>query len=605
VSHLDGDPAKRVSSVRRLGLVNFARNLIPICSFLDRKIGWPHLPRPLGIVTLLALREQLREKNLYDTGLVKKAPPRPPSLEMRTFDGGWNDLSRQAMGSLGTRFGRNVPIDRTYAEPTPELLEPSPRVVSLRLLAREKDHFIPAESINLLAAAWIQFEVHDWVSHKTNPEEPIRIPLAADDDWPAKPMEIPSTIPDGERKPPAYATDDTHWWDGSQIYGYDVDEFQKAARIGVDGKLALGADGLVPVALDKFLDPKGPRGNLWVGLALMHSLFIREHNSICDALRDAEGSDWSDEQLYRTARLVNAAVMAKIHTIEWTSAVAAHPTTEWGASVNWYGILGKRVRDWRRIGQGDFISGIPGSTTNHHGVPYSLTEEFVAVYRMHPLIPDAYQFWPVNGGEPKDFTFREIGPGRWRDSFKKFSIEDAFYSFGIAHPGALALHNYPTSLIDGFDPDHDGVLVDLATVDILRDRERGVPRYNEFRALMHRDPVTSFEELTGDPATARELEDVYGHIDRVDLMVGLYAEGRPDGFAFSDTTFRVFLLMASRRLKSDRFFTTDYTEDVYTRTGLEWIDNATMKAVLVRNYPELEPVIRSDNAFKPWQGASA
>jgi hypothetical protein len=63
--------------------------------------------------------------------------------------------------------------------------------------------------------------------------------------------------------------------------------------------------------------------------------------------------------------------------------------------------------------------------------------------------------------------------------------------------------------------------------------------------------------------------------------------------------------MASRRLKSDRFFTTDYTRDVYTGTGLKWIDDSTMSNVLVRHYPRLAPVIRCDNAFKPWRGASA
>jgi hypothetical protein len=147
--------------------------------------------------------------------------------------------------------------------------------------------------------------------------------------------------------------------------------------------------------------------------------------------------------------------------------------------------------------------------------------------------------------------------------------------------------------------------VDLGTVDVLRDRERGVPRYNEFRTLIHRTPVTSFEELAGDPGAAAELRALYGHIDRVDLMVGLFAESRPNGFAFSDTAFRIFLLMASRRLKSDRFFTTDYTPDVYTSTGLKWIDDSTMSNVLVRHYPRLAPVIRWDNAFKPWRGASA
>jgi hypothetical protein len=144
--------------------------------------------------------------------------------------------------------------------------------------------------------------------------------------------------------------------------------------------------------------------------------------------------------------------------------------------------------------------------------------------------------------------------------------------------------------------------VDLATIDILRDRERGVPRYNEFRTLMHRKPVSSFEELTREPGAAAELRDVYGHIERLDTMVGLYAEPRPKGFAFGDTTFRVFLLMASRRLKSDRFFTTDYTRETYTQTGLEWIDGATMSKILLRHYPELGPALRGvDNAFKPWR----
>ena len=60
-------------------------------------------------------------------------------------------------------------------------------------------------------------------------------------------------------------------------------------------------------------------------------------------------------------------------------------------------------------------------------------------------------------------------------------------------------------------------------------------------------------------------------IDSVDLMIGLYAEPLPPGFGFSDTAFRIFILMASRRLKSDRFFTTDFTPRVYTQLGMDWI----------------------------------
>src|SRR2546430_7074329 len=57
-----------------------------------------------------------------------------------------------------------------------------------------------------------------------------------------------------------------------------------------------------------------------------------------------------------------------------------------------------------------------------------------------------------------------------------------------------------------------------------------------FRQLMHRRPVRSFEELTDNPAWAEQIRRVYDNdIDRVDLMVGLYAEPLPKGFGFSDT----------------------------------------------------------------------
>jgi hypothetical protein len=59
--------------------------------------------------------------------------------------------------------------------------------------------------------------------------------------------------------------------------------------------------------------------------------------------------------------------------------------------------------------------------------------------------------------------------------------------------------------------------------------------------------------------------------------------------------------MASRRLKSDRFFTTDFTPEVYTPEGMRWIGANDMSTVLLRHYPELGPVLRSvDNAFAPW-----
>jgi hypothetical protein len=176
-------------------------------------------------------------------------------------------------------------------------------------------------------------------------------------------------------------------------------------------------------------------------------------------------------------------------------------------------------------------------------------------------------------------------------------MASCLYSFGRAHPGAITLHNYPRFLQNLERP--DGTTIDLAATDVLRVRERGVPRYNDFRRLFHLKPAGSFEELN--PKHADELRRVYGDIERLDLMIGLYAEPLPKGFGFSDTAFRVFVLMASRRIKSDRFLTRDFTPRVYTREGLDWVDETSMRAVLLRHFPELEPALRGvTNPFAPW-----
>jgi hypothetical protein len=212
----------------------------------------------------------------------------------------------------------------------------------------------------------------------------------------------------------------------------------------------------------------------------------------------------------------------------------------------------------------------------------------------------------ADGTERKKFNMLEVVGRQAREvALGHGSMTDLFYSFGIAHPGAVTLHNYPRFLQRLERRDETGKvdqIIDLAAIDILRDRERGVPRYNKFRELLHLPPFTSIEQLTPNKTWVKELNQLYGgDVNRVDLMVGLFAETFPEGFGFSDTAFRVFILMASRRLKSDRFFTTDYTPEVYTRTGLDWIDRNDMSSVLVRHYPELKPILtRVPNAFAPW-----
>ncbi|HEY8287281.1 MAG TPA: peroxidase family protein [Chloroflexota bacterium] len=580
----------------------------------DRLVGWDKLPLPLAIIAIAGIRMRMRQRNLHDTATPRYTqavvPPPPPDmhyLTARTADGTYNDLGDPAMGAAQTRFGRNVPIKVTYPEPEPAMLTPNPRTISNELLAR--DTFMPATSLNLLAAAWLQFMVHDWFSHGKNAKEHRwRIPIKDDDPWPHRPMEILHTRRDPHSPhtlgaPPTYANVVTHWWDASQIYGSDP-RSQARVRSGVDGKLTIGPDGLLPRDPLTGTDVTGVQGNWWIGLSLLHTLFTLEHNAVCDRLR-VDYPTWADDELFEHGRLVIAALLAKIHTVEWTPGILGHPALSIAMRVNWWGVQGERLsRLLGRLSGSEVLSGILGAATDHFGVPYAMTEEFVAVYRMHPLIPDEFSFRSLTDNALlQERTFPEVADGHARDALEQVSMINGLYSFGTAHPGAITLHNFPRFLRQRLEP--DGTLIDLAAIDILRTRERGVPRYNAFRRLVHRRPARTFEELTDNPEWAAQLRRIYENdIDRVDLMVGLYAEPLPKGFGFSDTALRIFALMASRRLNSDRFFTTDFTERVYTKAGMAWIADNDMSSVLLRHFPTLAPALHYvKNPFAPWNVA--
>src|SRR5207244_12933559 len=99
---------------------------------------------------------------------------------------------------------------------------------------------------------------------------------------------------------------------------------------------------------------------------------------------------------YGTARPGTPALRAQIHPVDWTPAIIAHPTTVKALRANWWGILGEAFdKRFGRRTKIELLHGIPGSPKELFDVPYSLTEEFVAVYRMHALIPDEFVFRAV------------------------------------------------------------------------------------------------------------------------------------------------------------------------------------------------------------------
>jgi len=593
------------------------------------------------------------------------------------------------MGMNAMQFGRNFPPAETHPvvppEGDPEKNIPNPRDISNLLLAREEaddgtPRMILADGLNLLAAAWIQFQNHGWFAHRipkmavdsrtgnlvpVNPQTGEPLPFAEATDfihiplrnrshplWDPKErwteltgqkeMRIHITAADPTRQvdasyPPTYRTTESHWWSASQIYGPRV-EIQRKLRSCCDGKLNVVEETLfgvreilLPLDPDIIPPPGAQRGHAqgmelgvdmtglndhyWVGTSLLHTLFVREHNYLCDQLKTRYrnklaglAKERQDEWLFEKARLIVAAMMAKIHTIEWTTAILNHPALQIDMNSNWWGVLGRWFKiHFGRASANEGISGIIGSQAEHHAAPYSLTEDFVAVYRLHPLIPDVFEVHELlkTGNDLQLIPFRDLQGAATRGAIRRRGMTNWIYSFAKQSPGAVTLRNYPKSLRE-FER-ITGERLDLATRDIVRDRERGVPTYNRFRSLLRMRPMKTYKELVGHRPDGDELvkvfEKLYGQdgIDRVDLMVGLLGEKVPPGFGFSDTAFRIFILMASRRLKSDRFFTDDFRPEVYTQFGIDWVNEQTMSSMLERHYKALLGKIPAGRAvFARW-----
>jgi hypothetical protein len=110
-----------------------------------------------------------------------------------------------------------------------------------------------------------------------------------------------------------------------------------------------------------------------------------------------------------------------------------------------------------------------------------------------------------------------------------------------------------------------------------------------------RKPFKTFEEMTDSPEHAEELRAIYGDVERVDTMIGMYAQRKPRGFGFSDTAFRLFILMPSRRLESDRFFTRDSRPEIYPREGIDWVESTSMRTLLLRHVPALAPALQDES----------
>jgi hypothetical protein len=644
-----------------------------------------------------------------------------------------------------------------------------------------------APFFNVLAAFWIQFMTHDWFSHLQegrNRAELMEVGCVgeaarlgcrptdrADRSLVAEAADPATFTHEGKTYPTrAYRTTSnnvTAWWDASQIYGHDEISRSRVKRDPVDrAKLLLRTVGqrpgagerqgyLIPFEAGDRIVPEwagqeatGFPDNWSIGMSFYHNVFAREHNLFVEAFRKQAAAtpaadsglrnparpaepiaykDVTADELFEVGRLVVAAMIAKIHTTEWTTQLLYDEPLYRGMNANWHGLLAKHelvsaalekivvrsfgksddakyANQWYSVfaaGPGIFGLGSrvyahdtkfarvdsPSRDTwsltnpdhvnggiNHFGSPFNFPEEFVTVYRLHPLLPDLIEFREWNGDAnqirarvPVIETVRAGATAATHDR----GLANWALSMGRQRLGLLTLQNHPQFLQSLPMPRLAAAsgTIDVPALDLIRDRERGVPRFNEFRRQYGLRQLTRFEDFVdqrlpkGAPERAEQerlagvLREIYGqhrcdaskvitsaqanadgspindclghpngtmvdNVEDVDTVVGWLAEsGRPHGFAISETQFQVFILNASRRLFSDRFFTSSFRPEFYSDLGVRWVNDngpdgvvmekgepnghrdpvSPFKRVLLRAMPELAPELEHVvNAFDPW-----
>lgn len=285
----------------------------------------------------------------------------------------------------------------------------------------------------------------------------------------------------------------------------------------------------------------GDRANVQIGYVMLNTLFLREHNRICGVL-SRENPSWDDERLFQTARNILIVVLIKIVVEEYINHIAPfyfkfQLDPPIGGKESWY------RANWMAV-------------------------EFNLLYRWHELVANSVELGdetlPV---EQTSFNnplviARGLGP-----LFDAASRQPA---------GEIGLFNTPGFLVE----------VDEASIELGR-RAR-LAGYNDYRERAGYPRVARFDQITGDPDRQRALEKLYGHVDRVEFYVGLFAEDARPNAAVPDLVGRLVAIDAfSQALTNPLLAENIYNAQTFSRAGMNIIESTERLAdILHRNIPD-------------------
>ncbi|CAG8472965.1 5666_t:CDS:2 [Paraglomus occultum] len=339
----------------------------------------------------------------------------------------------------------------------------------------------------------------------------------------------------------------TSYLDLEQLYSNDPTvQMQLRDTASSRGYLKTGTPGYAP------FDPNNPTKYL-VGAAnpksrnlfvmAMHTVWLRNHNRLCDQLWDTHGTSWTDEQYYQEARRLNKAYYQKMVTEEYLGVVLGRPLPLYsGYNAN----------------QANGIDTVFASITMRYG---------------HTELSDAYHMEDINGEDLASLPSNQIND---ETLLEKFSLEVVLRSLALLRQEEV--DGLISDNVRNFCPTQT-LCFDNASTDINRARDRGIPVYNTVRQAYGFAPANTFADITSNPDMQARLQKLYGTVDQVEAYIGMFYEDHLPGSNFGPT------LNASMITQFSIFRDTDKTwyENTLSDDEKLAVRNTTFRDIVLAN----------------------
>lgn len=485
--------------------------------------------------------------------------------ETRSFDGTNNNIDNPQWGSVDVhllRYGKP-----SYYGGKSELTNhglPNPRDISNAVCKTDDDN-PNQKGLSDITWAWGQFLDHEIdLSEGTSPAEARPITTPMDDEFPGREIDFNRTIYDtatgtSVENPRQQINQISSYVDATNVYGSNATRAAALRLLDGTGKLKTSTGNLLPFNIaglpNAHAGPIAPadlflagdiRANEVTTLACMHTLFMREHNRLCDSiLVDEPALAGNDEAIYQKARRIVGALMQVITYEEFLPA-----------------ILGE-----------DGISEYAGYNEN---VDAGINNLFsTACYRLgHSMLSHSIKPTGLPELELRDMFF---------DPQKIINNGIEPYIAGLADE---VMQEVDTRIVEDvrsflFGAPTANKMLDLAALNIQRGRDHGLPDYNQCRINLGLKAKEKFKDITEDKKIAKALEKVYGSIDCIDPWVGGLAEDFHHEANVGELIFIVLKDQFERLRDGDRFW---YENDAaFNEDERIELKATTLSDVILRN----------------------